>query len=357
MDLLKRSIKKKDIADFCQKMSLLLDAGYDVCSAAEVLAMKPSGKQKDHSADGLREVATILLPELKEGFPLYEAMKAHKKHFGVYINQIEVGEKAGKTGEVLLRISEQIRNASNIMNKLKGAMAYPVFVLIFTLSVAFYLFTNVIPDMLGMLADVGAKETPATTKLVIAFGEWTKAHGFSLFIILAIIIICLVVYSKTIGKKTMAKFYTKIPLLGKVIINNAMTTFFKNWQQMILAGAEMSVSLQSAAQSIPNLYLQEVMLHVSMDYAQNGVQVHEALRNAPCIRELESKTVQVSMEGENLARVLGILAADREYEANRSVNAVTAALNPILLILVGIVVGILVLSIYEPIMSVSSAIQ
>lgn len=360
MDLLPgASIRKKDLADFFQKMSMLLDTGYDACSAVELLAYKPEKKKKghaDHSADGIRKVADILLPDLKEGFSLHEAMGGYPKYFGEYVNQVEVGEASGKTADVLLRISDQIKNASKIMSKLKSAMAYPIFTLVATFAAAAYLFTAVMPDMLAMLADVGASEMPASTKLVMAVGDWCKANGLFLLLIIGSIVAFLVVYSKTIGKNTMARVATKIPLLGRVVQNNAMTLYFKNFQQMVLAGAEMSVALKSAAESVTNLYIRRLLMEAQANYAENGIAVYEALRDVEVIRELELQTIQVAMEGDKLPRTLGILGEDREFEATKSINAMTSAINPIMMLIVGAVVGVLVMSIYGPIISVSSSL-
>lgn len=221
------SIKKKDLADFFQKMSMLLDAGYDACSAVTLLAAKPpEGKKHDKTADGIRSVATLLLPSLSEGFSLHESMALYPKYFETYVNQVEVGEAAGKTGDVLNRISDQIKNANKIMGKLKSALAYPVMVLVFTFGASAYLFTSVIPDMLDMLTDIGVAELPATTQLVMNVGDWMKQNGLVLGLLLGGGIGFLVVYSKTVGKMSMSRISTGLPLIGKVIQNNAMVLFF-----------------------------------------------------------------------------------------------------------------------------------
>lgn len=351
------TIKKNDLADFFQKMSMLLDAGYDACSAVTLLAAKPpEGKKHDRSADGIRSVAELLLPSLSEGFSLHEAMNLYPKYFDTYVNQVEVGESAGKTGEVLNRISEQIKNANKIMGKLKSALSYPVIVLVFTFGAAAYLFTSVIPDMLNMLMSVGVTELPKTTQLVMSIGDWMKSNGVVLGIFLFGSIGFLVVYSKSIGMMSMSRLSTELPLIGKVIQNNAMVLFFRNWQQMVLAGAEMSVALKSAADSVQNHYIHRVLLDAQIEYQENGIPVFEALRPVFCMRELEIQTIQVAMEGNKLGRTLGILADDREFEATKSINSMTAAINPIMMAVVGLIVGVLVLSVYQPIISVSSSL-
>lgn len=357
MTLFAPSIKKKDIGDFFQKMSLLLDTGYDACSAAKLLSYKPpDAKRLDKSADALRRVAELLLPDLEEGFQLHEAMESNPKYFREYSSQIEVGESSGKTAEVMLRIYEQIKNSGNIMERLRGALTYPIIVLALTFGVAIYLFTNVVPNMLSMLSEISTESVPATTRLVMNIGEFLKAYGIYIGSILLILVILGVVYAKTIGRMTVAFIETRVPLIGKIIQNNSMAAFFRNWQQMALAGAEMAVSLRSAAEAAPNDFIRAELISAQEDYADNGVACYEALRPVFCIRELELQTIQVAMESNKLGRTLGILADDRELEANRSVNALTTAINPIMLVIVGIIVGVLVLAIYQPIISVSSAI-
>lgn len=357
MALFGSSIKKKDLAEFFQKMSMLLDTGYDACSAAKLLGHKSENKKRgDHSADGIRKVAVLLLPNLTEGFSLHEAMAAHPKYFGEYVNQVEVGEAAGKTAEVLQRICDQIKNANKIMSKLKSALTYPVVTLLFTFAAAYYLFTAVIPDMLNMLSDVGVSELPAATKIVMAVGDWVKSNGLQLGSIFLIALIVFIVYSKTVGKMAVSKLTTRLPLIGKIVQNNSMTLFFSNWQQMILAGAEMSVALKSAAEAVPNLYIRKEMMGAYFDYKENGIAVYETLGPIDVVRDLETKTIQVAIEGSKLGRTLGILAEDRAFEADKSISTMTAAINPIMMLIVGLIVGVLVMSVYGPIMSVSSAL-
>lgn len=354
-----RSVKKADVGDFCQKMAMLLETGYDATAAVELLGATPEDKKRgDHSADGIRRVANLLLPPLHEGFTLHEAMDTDRarKFFGPYINQVEVGEASGKTAEVMQRIYDQIKNANKIMSKLRGALAYPLFTLVFTFGAAGYLFTAVIPDMLNMLAEVGVGELPSTTKLVMAIGTWFKSNGLFLLTLILILIVFLVVYSKTIGKATMSRILTGVPFLGKVVQNNAMTMFFRSWEQMIEAGAEMSVALKSASEAISNLYIQRCMRDAQREYMENGIPVYEAIRPVFCVRELEIQTIQVALEGDKLAKTLKILGDDREFEATKSINKMTTAINPIMMIIVGIVVAILVLSVYQPIISVSSSL-
>jgi type IV pilus assembly protein PilC len=350
-------IHKKDLAEFFQKMSMLLDTGYDICSAAELLSLTTGKKSHDHSADGVRKVANLLLPSLREGFQLHEAMANHPKQFAQYTKQVQVGEESEKLVEVTQRISDEIKNSTKIMNKLKSALAYPAFVLVFTVGVAIYLFTSVVPNIISMLAEVGSTEIPATTQLVMNFGDFLRSYGLIVFGTLALIIGVLVVYGKTAGQVQMAQLSTHVPFLGKIVQNNSMSIFFKNWQQMILAGAEMSIALESAAEAVGNKYIKRQLEYSYENYTENGVPVYEALKNVSCIRELELQTLMVAIEGNKIGRTLGILAEDREYEAQKGINAFTAAVNPILLIIVGIIVAIIVLAIYQPIIAISSVLQ
>lgn len=351
-------IKKKDIAEFFQKMAMLISSGYDACSSAQMLATKSEGKRRtDKSADGLRRVAKLVLPGLEEGYSLHESLEAYPKYFGLYIKQIAVGESSGKTGEVLQRISDDIKNSNKIMRKLKSAVTYPICVLVFTFAAAYYLFTSVLPQMLTMLADVGVSELPTTTKIVMAFGEWVKSNGLILFGLIAALVIFLIVFGKTVGKLTISRMAAHIPLLGRIIQNNSMAIFYANWQLLLLAGAEMSAAMKSAAEAVPNHYMRRLLMSAYYEYSENGIAVHETLSPLEIVRELEVQTIRVAIDGNKITEMLGTLAQDRTYEAERSIQAFTAAVNPILIGIVGVIVAVIVLSVYQPIISVSNSLS
>lgn len=357
--LFRKRIKKKDVGDFCQKLSMLLDTGYDACSAVRLLAERNPHKKRDRSADGLRRVALLLLPSLTDGYALHESMRDNPEAYALfreYLYQVQVGEDSGRTSDVLLRISEQIKKSNKTMTKLKSALTYPIIVLIATFSIALYLFSNVIPGMISNLQELGISELPTTTKLVMGFGQWMKSYGVFLFVVLFLLAAVLLFYSKTFGKVQMAKVSTRVPLIGQVVENNAMGLYFRSWEQMILAGAEMSISLKSAAEAVPNLFLKRELMIAQRAFADNGIPVHEAISPLECVRALEIQTIRVAMESDKLANTLHILAEDREFEANKSVDALVAAVNPIMIAFAGVIVGILVLSVYQPIISVSSAL-
>ena len=163
--------------DRLANMSDLVSAIVNTMTMNSITAKELYIVYDNKSADGIRSVAALLLPSLSEGFSLHESMALYPKYFETYVNQVEVGEAAGKTGDVLNRISDQIKNANKIMGKLKSALSYPVMVLAFTFAAAAYLFTSVIPDMLNMLTDIGVAELPATTQLVMNIGDWMKQNG------------------------------------------------------------------------------------------------------------------------------------------------------------------------------------
>lgn len=348
-------IKKTDLADFFQKAGMLVGAGYDICSACELLA-KPPRRRRDHSADGIRKVAELLLPDLREGFSLHDAMETHKRIFEQYLKQIQVGEESGRLSDVLNRLYSQIKDASKIAAKLKGAMTYPVIVLLATFAAAGYMFATVIPQMLHMLSDVGVAQVPRMTQIIMNIGDWFKANAVVLAFFACAIFIVLFFYSKTIGRHAAAKFAANVPLIGKVVEDNSVATFLRNWQQMLFAGAEMSIALQTAADSVANLHIRRQFINAWSAYTSEGVPVYETLEQVDALQAMELQTIQVAIETGNITETLGILADDREFEANRSINRLTATVNPLLIGIVGIVVFVLVMAIYEPIISVTSAI-
>lgn len=350
-------IRKKDVGNFFQKLSFLINAGNDVTRSVQILAIKES-KVRDRSGDGIRNVANKILPDLEEGFPLHEAMEGGGKHFKQFIKQMEVGERTGRVGEVCARIANQIKNESKLTQKLTSAMTYPAIIITLTVGVAIYLFSSVVPDILQMLAEIGSVEVPPVTQFMMNLGDFLLTNYLTIFLVLALAIVSFVVYSKTIGRVAVARMVTHIPFVGKILLNMGMQTFFQNYFEMIEAGAEMSESLYTAADSVQNLFMHERLMIAQIDFEKNGMPVHEVLRkNVPFVREIEIQSLMVALDTEHAAQMLQILAEDREYEAEQSIAAFTTAINPILLVFCGVIVGATVLAVYEPIINVANLLN
>ena len=125
---------------------------------------------------------------------------------------------------------------------------------------------------------------------------------------------------------------------------------------MLLAGAEMSIAMKTAVDSVGNLYIRGQFINAWRAYSEEGIPVNETLEQVDAMREMEIQTIQVAVSSGSIGQILGVLAEDREFEAERAINRLTAAVNPILMAIVGLIVGVLVMAIYGPIISVTDAI-
>ena len=349
-------IGKKDLADFFQKMAMLIEAGYDTTSSCELILRRKN--KKDHSADKIRGVAELLVSTLREGFSLHEAMEKHPRVFSKYVNQVAVGEMSGNTAEVLNRICTQIREGGNMAAKIRGALVYPITVLGITIIAGIYLFTQVMPQMLEMITELTPEsELPWTTRAIIATGDWLKAYGIQVAIIAVLAIIVFTIYAKTIGRRPVSKLVAHMPIVGKIVQNTNMASYYVNWEQMIAAGAEMSIALQSAVDAIGNLDMRLCFQAAQAEYANSGVSISESLEKISYIQEMEVQTIEIALNAGGISKSLKLLAEDREREAERSLDRLTAAISPILIGIVGIIVGIVVMAVYAPITSVANSIS
>ena len=224
-------VDQNALAEFAQKLAMLLEAGYDECNACEMLAER-TNKRKDRSTDGIVRVAELLLPELREGFSLSESMKKHPRQFSSIIKQVEIGEKSGRLSAVLKRICAQLKSAGKLRARLNNAMAYPIAVLLFTFGAAWYLFSTVVPDLLKMLKQVGVSNVPEVTRIVMDAAEWFQIHKMTVLIVFLSAVLIIWLYARTIGRATMSALVCRLPLIGHVIQHNAMAIFFRSWEDV-----------------------------------------------------------------------------------------------------------------------------
>ena len=253
MDIFTPKVKKEHIAIFLENMSFLIGCGYTAYDAAHWI-IDPGGKKRDSESRAVRVVGSSIIDSLSEGFTLSTAMLRSPKYFGDYAKQIEAAEESGQVAEVLDQIVSSIRESAGLTQKLKSAMTYPIIVLSITFGVAWYLFSYVIPNILGMLTDVtGTESIPPTTQLVMNITDWMKQYGLALLFLIASIVVLTLFLANGPLKWAFHRMYTRMPLIGKISLASNVTSWMSSMKYMLQAGAPMASALSTAADSIKNV--------------------------------------------------------------------------------------------------------
>lgn len=357
MTLFEPKIKKTDLAILFENISFLLSCGYNSYDAVYWVCQSTMAKKRDKEGKRIRYLGESLLKDLSEGFSLSTAMLHNPKYYEEYAKQVQSGEESGRLPQVLDQIVQSIRESDTLKHKIRSAMMYPAFVLVITFGVAWYLFSFVIPDILDMLADVGGGEIPTMTRIVMNITEWMKVYALPVIILVFVAILLIVFLGKGPMKKQFHKAYTRLPLISKISIASNVCTWMQSLRYMLAAGSPTAQAMSAAADTMTNIYLREQANEAYYLYASSGIPVPEALKKCTFLSAIELSTINIGLESGTIEEVLKRLAARKKDETEKAINAFTTALNPIVICVLGVVVGVIVMAVYGPLINVTSIIS
>jgi len=340
-------VNSKGLILLFTSLSYVKSAGLTFRDGVDIIA---SNKDSKINPNGLK----VLSSGFDEGLVLSQILKEHEDVFGTgWWRQVDAAERTGKEAECLLRIAEQLKNNAGIMNRIRSAMVYPIMVLCVALFAAYYLMTNTIPQMGEMLAEFGG-ELPALTKGMMALCDAVIEYG--IFIGLGIIaFIALLIWAlKHPFKLKWHRFITRFPLSGGISINMNYSMVYTLINDMIENGANIVEAVRIAASSASNVFISTQLLDCADTMEREGYGLAVALQEAKSMPGDDRMMMDVGSRTGREMELLQDMAVRRRVAANEAVNTLLELLSPIIMLGVCAVVGVLVISVYMPMLTMAS---
>lgn len=345
----KGKVKQADFLLFNQQFSALLRAGIPVLQSIELL------KTRSASAN-LRAVLGDVEEKIKSGVPLSEAFEAQGLFPRIYTASILAGERSGALDDVLARFVDYLKRSVGVSRKLRGALAYPAFLLLAALIMVAFLTLYIVPRMSDLFKSLAANRTlPTVTLVVLAISNGIINNIIWLAPLLLIIIGAVYLWLRTAnGKLMLHKFLLRIPIAGQLIRNMATAQLARSLSTLLSGGITVPDSWDISSQAISNLELRRRSQGV-LPMIREGRGFTEALEKANWLPELGLDMIGIGEKSGSLREMLDEVATFYDAEAEVRLEQFTTLLEPmILLFMAGIVVTIL-LAIYLPIIQMISA--
>lgn len=341
-------VKFTDVVDFTRQLSIMLTSGLTLIDSLDIL------KRQSENPAMLRLIQQIDT-DVKAGLNLSDALAKHKMLFSnLYISLVKAGEASGKLDEILKKLSENLERQRLFKSKIKGAMMYPIIVIVAMLGVMFVMISFVIPKLLAVYKDFNI-ELPAPTLILIALSDffsayWTIVVGAAVGVI---IVISRAVKSRK-GKRVFDQFTLKLPIMSRVIKIAALVDTTRTLSILISAGVSILEALDIITETTSNVVYQEAFVSI-----KHAVERGEGLGNAlEATHIFPPILVQMTTVGEStghLDETLGHLANYFESESEIAIKALTTLIEPAILVVLGVTVGFVVIAVITPIFSLSSA--
>lgn len=341
-------ISIKQITTFTRQLSTMMTSGLSLTDSLSLLKNQLDKKSL------MSEVLEYTLNNVRGGKSLADGLRKYKKYFGeAYIASIDAGEEAGVLEEVMTKLADNLEKQSEFQGKVKGAMIYPIIVIIGMIAVVIIMMIFVIPKLLGLFTDFGA-EMPGSTKALMAISGFFTKYWFVLFFLVVGGGLTLKVGGKSPEfrlKIDTLKF--KIPIMGDLTKKSLLADTIRTLSMLLAAGIPLVEALRIVSNVAGNALYQNAYLHIA-ERVQKGFSIansFEETGNFPIIVN------QMVATGEATGKLDEILKRVSDYfstEAEQSVKSLTSAIEPIIMILLGLGVAFLVVAVMMPIYNLTS---
>jgi type IV pilus assembly protein PilC len=346
-----KGVKQKALQIFSRQFATMIESGLSVVQSLVILEDQTEDKN-------LAVVVRELRSDVEGGKLLSQAMARHPRVFSrLYVAMVEAGEAAGILDTVLDRVAHQIEKETAIKRRVKGAMIYPILVLSFATLVLIGMLTFLVPIFVGIFEDFGG-ELPTLTKLVVGASELVRGSWYIIFPAIGGGIYGLRRWKRTEGgRRTWDTFKLKIPMkIGDVVHKVALARFSRTLSTLVGAGVDIIKSLEITGQTSGNWVIEEALLTVR-EKVHEGVPISAPLLENPAFPPMVAHMVKVGEETGELEKMLGKVADFYEDEVDSAIQSLTSIIEPIMMIGVGAMVGVVIISMYLPMFKMLSLIK
>ena len=347
----KKGVKLRSLQVFSRQFATMIDAGLNVVSALVILEQQTDDKAL---AGVIREVRS----DVEGGMLLSQAMARHPNAFDrLYISMIEAGEAAGILDTVLDRVAIQIEKEMKIRRRVKGAMIYPLVVMVFAILTLIGMLLFLVPVFQNIFSDLGG-DLPTLTKIVVAASNFVRSYWFILFPAMGLSVWGFMRWKKTAsGRQVWDRFKLRVPGgIGKVVLKVTVARFTRTLATLVAAGVDIIKALEISGTTAGNWVIESALADVRAQVHQ-GVPIAEPLLGNPVFPPLVSQMVKIGEETGELDKMLDKIADFYEDEVDTSIASLTSIIEPLMMIGVGAIVGIIVIAMYLPMFKLLQLVQ
>jgi type IV pilus assembly protein PilC len=346
-----KKVKPKSLQIFSRQFATMIEAGLNVVSALVILEQQTDDVY-------LGSVIRELRADVEGGMLLSQSMARHPKVFNrLYVSMVEAGEAAGILDIVLDRVAFQIEKEAAIKRRVKGAMIYPTMVLIFATLVLSGMLLFLVPIFVSIFDQLGG-DLPLLTQWVLKGSNFLKATWFVLLPGSIIGIFALKKFLKTeTGRRRWDAIKLKLPMkIGDVVLKVTMARFSRTLSTLVAAGVDIIKALEITGTTSGNWVVENALAGVRQKVGE-GVPIAQPLVENPVFPAMVSQMVKIGEETGELEKMLGKVADFYEDEVDASVQALTSIVEPIMMLGVGVMVGIVIISMYLPMFKLLTLIK
>lgn len=340
----------RDMAVFCRQFVSIVDAGVPVISALSMLSEQTENKKLANAIDGCKK-------SIERGETFSRAMGEWPEVFPpMFITMVDAGEASGSLDVSFTRMAEQFEKTAKLKATVKKASTYPLVVCIVAIAAIAVLLTTVIPTFETMLSDLGV-EMPGITKFVMAASEFMQSYWYIVFAVLIGIVVLIRVYRKTnSGMHFFGMLALKLPLIKKLSVKTASARMSRTLSTLLSSGLPLMDALEITANTMTNIYFKEALVKAREDVSV-GSNLSEPIARCGLFPPLVHHMVAIGEETGAIDNMLTKLADYYEDEVTQTTEQVMAALEPMIIIFLALIIGTIILAVILPMASMYGGLE
>lgn len=345
-----KKITPFDIAMLTRQLATMMKAGVPLVQSFDIVADGLENK-------GLQELVMAIRNDISSGTSFAGALRKHPKHFDdLYCNLVDSGEKAGALEAMLDRIATYLEKTELLKKKVKKAMTYPIAVIVVAIIVTAILLVKVVPQFETLFQGFGA-ELPVFTQMVVNLSEWLQSWWF--VVLLSIVgTIFLFREAKRRSQKfsdVVDKYVLKLPVVGEILDKSAVAKFGRVLSTTFAAGVPLVDALESVAGATGNAVYRDAIGRIKMDVS-SGTQLQASMRQQDIFPVMAVQLTAIGEESGNLDEMLAKVAEHYEAVVDDMVDNLTALMEPMIMAVLGVLVGGLIIAMYLPIFQMGQVV-
>lgn len=345
-----KKVKARDLSVFCRQFNSILNAGVTILNALNMLSEQTENKV-------LREAIKQVQIDVEKGESLTVAMSKHAQTFPpIMIHMVEAGEASGSLEIAFERLAVQFEKQAKTSGLIKKAMVYPCVVVVVAIAVVIVMLVVVFPQFEDMFEQVGS-DLPAITKIVISLSNFVK-HFWWLLIILNIgLIVGFITFKKSEnGQQFLSKLALNMPVVRGLTTKSSSATLARTLSTLLAAGITLVDAVEISSKVISNVIVRTA-LSDSVDEIKRGIPLSVPLQESGVFPPMLYQMTRIGEETGNIEGMLEKIADYYEEEVENTTAALTSLLEPMIIVVLGFLVGFILLSIYMPMLGMYSAIE
>lgn len=345
-----KKVKPRDLSVFCRQFVSITQAGVPMKEALQMLSEQTENKW-------LKRAISEVLLNVEKGNTLADSMRSQPDIFPpMLVNMVEAGEQSGSLEMAFSRMAVHFEKEAKLKATIKKATIYPIILVIAAIGVIAVMLLFVIPIFIDMFADLDI-EMPAITMFVMNSSKWMTSHWYVILaIIVGVVAAYKLIYRTTQGRLTIDRIKMKMPLFGKLTVKTACSQFARTMSTLLMSGISTIDALETTSKIVNNIHYTNAMLK-AREEVMKGVPLSEPLEASGIFPPMVYHMTGIGEETGNVEEMLEKMADYYDEEVEMTTQSVLAAMEPIIILFMALIIGTLVIAVISPIASMYSGLD